>query len=966
MVVSICLNSRFPISLWWGPELVMLYNDAWRPILGKTKHPAALGRPGIESWPEIWDTIGAQFNSVLTRGEATWSDDLLLVVERNNYREEAYFTYSYSPIKHSDGRIGGVFSAISETTERVLGERRLRILRELAAQTAESKSVQAACEAFARVLGGGNPDLPFALLYLLDEDRTSASLLAKTGLDDTFAPAAVRLDQDDPWGVARVIREGNVTLLSDLALQFGKLPGGVWPEPTTSAIVLPVAKPGQNGGTAGVLVAGINPRRALDDTYRGFFDLVAGHLATAVANARAYEEERKRAEALAEIDRAKTQFFSNVSHEFRTPLTLMLGPLEDVLAKPETSPLSDHRSLLRVAHRNGVRLLKLVNTLLDFSRIEAGRVQASFEPVDLANFTAELASNFQSAIEKADLRLVVDCPSLPQPVYVDADMWEKVVLNLISNAFKFTFEGEIAIATRPSSDGSCAEVTIRDTGTGISPEELSHLFERFRRVEGARGRSIEGSGIGLALVQELVKLHGGTIRVASQVGQGSAFTVAIPFGADHLPAERISRARALATTNVRAQAYVEEALGWRSDGATAASEPPPPSTSEDLGDVAAIAGAEGQLVLVADDNADMRNYVQRLLRAGGFRVEAVTDGKKALAAARRLRPDLVLSDVMMPELDGFGLLTAFRKDPELRDTPVLLLSARAGEEAKVEGLSAGADDYLVKPFSARELLARVGVKLRLARTRRERAEVLQAEIARVTRLTTMGELTASIAHEVNQPIGAAITYANAALNWLRSQPPNLEEVRRALGLIVEAGIRAGDVIDRIRALVKKAPPRKDRVEINEAVLAIVELTRSEMAKNAISVQMQLAESLPAVQGDRVQLQQVILNLLINAVEAMSGMSERPRELLISTRETESEGVLVAVLDSGPGLAPKSVDRLFESFYTTKPGGLGMGLSICRSIIEAHQGRLWASANTPRGAVFQFTLPTYSYAEKGDP
>jgi C4-dicarboxylate-specific signal transduction histidine kinase len=197
------------------------------------------------------------------------------------------------------------------------------------------------------------------------------------------------------------------------------------------------------------------------------------------------------------------------------------------------------------------------------------------------------------------------------------------------------------------------------------------------------------------------------------------------------------------------------------------------------------------------------------------------------------------------------------------------------------------------------------------------------------------------------------------LNWLRPQPPNLEEVRRTLGLIVEAGIRAGDVIDRIRALVKKAPPRKDRVEINEAVLEIVELIRREIAKNTISVQMQLAESLPAVKGDRVQLQQVILNLLINAVEAMSGMSEGSRELLISTRETESEGVLVAVRDSGPGLAPESIDQLFESFYTTKPDGLGMGLSICHSIIEAHQGRLWATANVPRGAVFQFTLPAHA-------
>jgi PAS domain S-box-containing protein len=732
--VSICLNSRFPISLWWGPELVMFYNDAWRPILGKTKHPAGLGRPGVESWPEIWDTIGPQFTSVLTRGEATWSDDLLLVLERNNYREEAYFTYSYSPIKHSDGSVCGVFSAITETTERVLGERRLRILRELAAQTGESKSVQEACETFARVLGAGNPDLPFAILYLLDEDRALASLVAKTGIDDAFAPASLQVDHDDPWGVGRVIGGGEVILLNDLARRFGTLPGGVCPEPTTSAIVLPVAKQGQKAGTAGALIAGINPRRALDDAYRGFFDLVAGHLATAVSNARAYEDERKRAEALANIDRQKTQFFSNVSHEFRTPLTLMLGPLEEVLSKPETNPPSDDRSLVRLAHRNGVRLLKLVNTLLDFSRIEAGRVQASFQPVDLALYTAELASNFRSAIERAGLRLVIDCPSLPNPVFVDTDMWEKVVLNLISNAFKFTFGGEIGIAVKPSSDGSYAEVTVRDTGAGIPPEELSHLFERFHRVEGARGRSIEGSGIGLALVQELVKLHSGTIRVTSEVGQGSTFTVAIPFGEGHLPLDRIGRIQAMTTTNVRPQAYVEEALGWFSDGGTLVPGPLPPPASYEAGDVSALAGSEGQLVLVADDNADMRNYVKRLLLAGGFRVEAVTDGKKALAAARRLKPDLVVSDVMMPELDGFGLLTAIRKDAELRDTPVLLLSARAGEEAKVEGLSAGADDYLIKPFSARELLARVSVKLQLARKRRERSEQELRQILDLTPL----------------------------------------------------------------------------------------------------------------------------------------------------------------------------------------------------------------------------------------
>jgi len=230
------------------------------------------------------------------------------------------------------------------------------------------------------------------------------------------------------------------------------------------------------------------------------------------------------------------------------------------------------------------------------------------------------------------------------------------------------------------------------------------------------------------------------------------------------------------------------------------------------------------------------------------------------------------------------------------------------------------------------------------------------ELAHANRVATMGQLSASIAHEVNQPIAAAVINAQTALRWLGAQPPHLEEARQALGRVVKNGNRAGDVIGRIHALLKKSPPRKDGLEINEAILEVIALTHGEVVKNDVSVQTRLVEGLPPIQGDRVQLQQVILNLIINAIEAMSGTSEGSRELLISTGKADPDGVLVAVRDSGPGVAPASLERLFETFYTTKPGGLGMGLSICRSIIEAHGGRLWATANVPQGAIFQFTLP----------
>jgi PAS domain S-box-containing protein len=363
-------------------------------------------------------------------------------------------------------------------------------------------------------------------------DGRLARLTGATGLS---ADSPARVSETDlttesaihGWPLTGALRSRRPLVIDDVAERFGVIPGSFWPEPTAQALALPVAAAGQEG-VAALLVAGVNPRHPLDDAYHHFFGLVAAHIATALTNARAYEEERKRAEALAELDRAKTAFYSNVSHEFRTPLTLMLGPLEDTLAENNLPPEAHER--LEVAHRNSLRLLRLVNTLLDFSRLEAGRIEAAYELTDLAALTAELASVFRSRIERAGMKLIVDCLPLREPVWVDREMWEKIVFNLLSNAFKFTFEGEIEVSLRQS--GEMAELAVRDTGTGIPAGEIPHLFERFHRVRGARGRTFEGSGIGLALVQELIRLHGGAARVESEVGCGSRFIVTIPFGLD--------------------------------------------------------------------------------------------------------------------------------------------------------------------------------------------------------------------------------------------------------------------------------------------------------------------------------------------------------------------------------------------------------------------------------------------------
>ncbi|MET0399061.1 MAG: ATP-binding protein [Longimicrobiaceae bacterium] len=723
--LGICLHSRYPIALYWGPELALLYNDAWSPIPG-VKHPWALGRPGREVWPEIWDSIGPLFERVLGTGEGIWQEDELLPMRRHGYTEECYFNFTFSPIPGEGGRIEGIFNAVVETTFRVVGERRTRVLRELAERTAGAQSAEEACRLAAVALGEASADLPFCLLYLLDDEggEPRARLAGAAGVapGGPASPVSVAV-ADAPWPLGPVLETGRMVAVEDIAEKFDAAPpGGPWPEPAERALVVPITLATRPGSPAGFLVAGISPRRALDDEYRAFAERAADHIATAIANARAYEDERGRAEALAELDRAKTAFFTNISHEFRTPLTLIAAPAEEAVSDPALPEAE--RARWETVRRSSLRLQKLVNTLLEFSRIEAGRVQASFEPVDLAAYTRDLASLFRSAMERAGLSFAVDAPPLPEPVHVDRDMWEKIVLNLLSNAFKHTFEGGVAVALHAAGDH--VELKVRDTGAGIPEQELPHVFDRFHRVKGALSRTHEGTGIGLALVKELVALHGGAITLESAPGAGTTATVRVPTGSRAPAAEPVAAARPRAAESRSASAFVEEALRWMpGDGASAApgADEVPAGDAVLDGDPAASGTPRGRraTILVADDNADMRDYLSRLLgRQWG--VEAVADGAAALEAVRRRVPDLVLSDVMMPGLDGFELLRELRADPRTREIPVLLLSARAGEESRIEGMEAGADDYLVKPFSARELAAKVGAHLELARVRRAAAE----------------------------------------------------------------------------------------------------------------------------------------------------------------------------------------------------------------------------------------------------
>ncbi len=1184
-----------------------------------------------------------------------------------------------------------------------------------------------------------------------------------TGLNrgNKAAPEAVPADAECIWPLHTVLRTRTLLLLSDLKEASRYLPLARKRYRITQAVAMPIVN--MDTAPGGILIVGLNPLRTFDDAYRHFLELVSSAVSAAITNGQAYEAERRRAEVLAEVDRAKTEFFSNVSHEFRTPLTLMLGPIEQALANANGSKQSGAATIMReelkLVHRNALRLLKLVNTLLDFAQIEAKRMEPMYEPTALDTYTAELASGFHSAIESAGLKLIVDCPPLFEPVYVDREMWEKIVLNLLANAFKFTFQGHIKVGLH--SHAELIELTVADTGVGIPDAEQSHIFERFYRAPSMRVRTFEGTGIGLSLVKELVRLHGGEVTFESHAGSGTTFFISIPRGMRHLPREHIGTERRANPVSSDGAAFLEEALRWsvssqESSGLEGDRRSP-------------HAKSPTPHVLVADDNADMRQYIARVL-ADCYQVKTVTDGVAALQAARIAAPDLVLADIMMPLLDGFGLLQALRNDAQLADVPVVLLSARAGEEATVEGIKAGADDYLVKPFGARELLARVGVQLRrrkaeealrrseerfrryfelgligmaltsptkafvevndeicnilgykrhdllgqswaelthpddllseianfgrvlagqvdgysmekrwirmngdivyttisvkvlrlangpvdcflellqditerkkadlalsqardeleqrvLERTRqlvlandelrlemteRKRAETLirqqanlldltydavivrnlkgeigywnrgaaemygwtagdaigktshsllrtrfsrplrevedevltkgrwdgeltqaradgrdievngrwvlqgdeqgtpsgileintditerkraerelrrreaylaqaqalshtgswalnienrelfwsdehfrilgldpaptaltyphalqvihpddrdqtqralerairegthfetdckivrpdstvryihslaepvfskdgeltelvgtiidnterkqaedtlqkaRLELAHMARITTMGELAASIAHEVNQPLSAVIADAGACLLWLQRSPPDIIEGVAATERIMEQIIRASEVLSRIRSLIKKGPPQSLVVYMNDLVTDVLSLTRYEVLTHSITLRTDLSTDVLPVRGDPVQLKQVLANLVINAIEAMHANPEGTRHLLIASRNDPPDRIVVNVRDSGPGLDRNLIEELFKPFVTNKPDGLGMGLTISRSLIEAHGGRLWASVNEDTGATFQFSLP----------
>ncbi|RIB29047.1 hypothetical protein C2G38_1271384 [Gigaspora rosea] len=767
--VTLCLQTAFPAVIYAGPGWVQIYNEAYESVL-MTKQNAQ-GKPFKEVWPEIYEQSAALFEIVTTTGKGLFREDELYLLERDGYIEEAYFNYTCSPIFISDGSAYGTFCLVQETTPKVLNARRLKILGEFGRRITEVESLESACHIITKILGDNNVDIPYAMIYLVNRklNTASESLIARL-ITTTFdydcksgwlfpdnlpeTPEIIDLTKDvdknyntlielkreaatysflkcDSWPINLLIKDGDhIKVLLDDGSQ--------------AVLLLTKISLCDDQVLSAILICGINRRRTLDEKYMEFLKLITNQMNRCLLRARSIEEEKKRSKLLTELNHQKVLFFQGISHELKTPLTLMLSPLDDIInACPQEAPIMTYFQIIR---RNAHRLLKLINTLLQFSNIESEKLDACYRETNIVELTQELVSDFKSMAETLGLDYAIDIPLADEfnqvvgdKVYLDHDMYETIVFNLCSNALKHTWNGSVTIRLYVDykDKNKMIVLEISDTGVGIPELALPNIFQRFYRVESQSSRSHEGTGIGLALVKELVTFHGGDITVTSVVNKGTTFKCWFPIGCDHLPTDKIQRnnvenpisyGRELYTSR---KLYLEESSQWVKN-----------SKFDDQNDVDKLSIDDKNIdidkmlpkditfyfstdnekkyqILLVDDNNDMRDYLADLLKE--FDVHRACDGQDAIRVLKKLNrlPDLVLSDIMMPNMNGYELLEILRSNVKTQMIPVILLSAKACEESRIKGLDKGADDYLIKPFSTRELIARIQANIELSHLRRK-------------------------------------------------------------------------------------------------------------------------------------------------------------------------------------------------------------------------------------------------------
>ena len=673
---------------------------------------------------------------------------------------------------------------------------------------------------------------------------------------------------------------------------------------------------------------------------------------------------------LIELDKLKSRFFANVSHELRTPLALLLGPLEVLLKQAERSPDKSQLEALQTMQANGMRLLKLINDLLELIRLEAGRADAKSEPMRVAEFVNGLASAVRQMAKEKSITLEVATAAELGSVLADRDKLEKVVLNLLFNALKFTPNGG-RVWFRAEKSGEHFLLTVGDTGIGIEEKNLPHIFDRFWQADGSSHRKFQGVGIGLALVKELTEMMSGVVRVVSQPGKGATFTVQLPFRA--APETAAPVAAPVVTENVSEEWLAN--LYRRAELFPTNVSPNPLHT----GNTAVFKRrSERPLILVADDEPDMRRFLVSQLSDDYELIEA-EDGAQAATKAQNILPDLILLDLMMPHKDGLQVCRELRDYAPTARIPIILLTARADEEVKFDALEKGANDFLSKPFSSIELSARIKNLIESHHAQRkltkqndalneaiEQIKETEMQLVQSEKLSSLGRMSAGIIHEINNPLNFAMTGLFALRNMGKKLPDAERTMQDAILTDIEDGLkRVRNIVSDLRQFTHPGVGTGEPVDAIEAANAAVRFLGGEWKDTVV-----IHQKIPASQqlwANQQKLIHVLVNLMQNAIDALREKQfpdgEKPAIWLEGRMDGDRS--LIIIRDNGPGVTAQIADKIFDPFFTTKEvgKGMGLGLSICYRIVQGYGGKI--SVQSEPGKFCQFTLDFPADAEAAE-
>ncbi|KAG8830151.1 hypothetical protein FRC17_005343 [Serendipita sp. 399] len=1106
--VQLTLSSPYPTATWWGPDLVLIYNDAYAEM-STTKHPRIFGQKGLEAWDELWETLGPALKTCMEGNPVYKKDDLLLMSRLDNEEqplEETYHSWSWTPILGVDQKFSGVFNGTHETSSKVIAERRMNTLQLLGNRSTVAQNHEAFCQAVLSSLSDNDKDVPFAALYFTETDaplgESDESLITPHGpeihhnqpaasnltfklsgsigfsVDHPYLPPSVRvithpfLSPSGPMAETELFSWPFQQAVSSREPIRVSIPPSVsegigrrgWGDRVTHAIVMTLSSD-SDAKPLGVIILGLNTRRPFDADYSKWIDVLRSSLGSYMTGCISREEEVKRAENLSQLDAAKTALFSNASHELRTPLTLIAGPVTECLHEIKDPVL---QKKLMMVSKNIDRLARLVDSLMDFSRLEAGRLEGRYSPVLFGPYVADLASVFKAVVEKAKLEYTITYDkNETRTVFIDQDYMEKIIFNLIGNAFKYTLAGSIEVEVVYSQ--STVSLIVRDAGVGIPNADLPKIWDRFHRVE-ATSRSHEGTGIGLALTKQFVQLHGGTITVASKYPSessdehGSTFTATFPLGRNHLPAARLSDDSPFTSRQTYARGIVAEAAGWRLIGDAMTPSDSDESYTSDGHKSADLNFDPSDLIIVVDDNQDMLEYIKNIF--GKYcHVRPAHNGQMGLDLARKYIPQLIISDVMMPVMDGFGLVNALKEDPLLRSIPIILLTARAADSNRAEGMMSGADDFVPKPFSSRELLARANLQVQLGKRRKEmearfleRTKELQilsdlspAGLFRLDNERNMvlcndrflelsgvspgqeSEWLNFVQDDYRDHVDTMLkqsletresgsvdfvfqngTWIKCSVRWWKHGPVGMATDMTLTRLYEEALTkRAEDAEERRKEAEERRRGQELLVdvtshELRQPVSAVINCANvvlgnlmqeirqvcsillNEMKNKGIKHSLAFGDSIQKlgvkyVSADKVRFGQIIINLLSNAIkfsqasvaktiDIMVDVSRGPpqdesckppvdmNEDLVRVNDGEMVDIYVymSVHDSGPGLQPRDLERLFQRFQRGTNseevfGGSGLGLFVSRKICDLLGGRIEVDESSvgQQGSTFRF-------------